>query len=230
MSSHLIRQISVGVTVVTVSLAAHVFAQGRGKTPPVGGAASASGAIAGTISGTFDSGGNFSGSGALTIDFSQDLPLVSGTGHGVPLSGIIGASASLTTLAGAGGSLLAMVSGDEMVKSVRLNWTNDSYQKGSTDPTNFSLHFRGDAVLDGVPEMSRLYVVCNADDVAGCRDWTLAPCLVAGDSPCSASDVSQLFDPTPPNGIGQLVGSFPKGVGNRDIARYVMNWSMTLTR
>lgn len=207
----------------------HVLAQGKNK-PTISGTATATGAIDGTMAGTFDSAGNFTGAGAIQFDFSQDLPLVSGPGSGTPLTGTLVIDASITTLSGTGGSLLAMTAGDDMVKSARFGWDNPSYQKGSTDPTHYSLHFRGNAVLDGVTEMSRLNVSCTAGDANGCQAWTLAPCLVADNAPCTANDVSDFADPAPPNGIGQLVGSFPRGVGNRDIARHVMNWTMSLSR
>jgi hypothetical protein len=224
------RTAAIGVVVAALGFGGHLVAQGRGNTPPVTGAATATGAIDGSITGAFDSGGNFSGSGTMMVDFSQDLPLVNGAGHGVPLNGTIVADMAFTTLAGTGGSLLAMEAGDDIVKSARFTWPNLAYQKGSTDPTNYSLHFRGNAVLDGVTEMSRLKVTCTADGANGCVAWVLTPCLLNDNSPCTVNDVSVQDDPNPPNGIGQLVGSFPKGVGNRDIARYVMNWSMTLSR
>ncbi len=225
------RTVTIGGVVVALGgLGVLLAAQGRGNTPPIPGAATAIGAVDGSITGGFDSAGNFSGSGTMNFDFSQELPLVSGAGHGIPLGGTIVADAAFTTLSGAGGSLLAMTSGADMVKSARFTWTNPDYQKGSSDPTTYGLHFRGNAVLDGVTEMSRLKVTCSADGVSGCVEWVLTPCLVADNAPCTGNDVSEQGDPAPPNAIGQLVGSFPKGVGNREIARYVMNWSMTLSR
>ena len=221
-----------GAVVVLSSIENQLQGQGKGKTPPIVGAASATGAISGSFSGAFDSAGNFSGSGtSISFDLSQELPLATGTGHGTPLGGTVIVDASFTTLSGAGGSLLAMSAGSEMVKSVRFGWANPAYQKGSSDPTGYGVHFRGNAVLDGVTEMSRLQVSCLADATDGCREWVLTPCLVADNAPCGGNDVSEVFDPAPPNGIGQLYGDFPNRFGGyQPIARYVMNWSMTLSR
>lgn len=202
-------------------------ARGGGGGSSVTGAASATGAIDGSFSGTFDSGGNFSGSGTAAFDLTNRLDLVTGGTFGDLAAcgdGSVHSTASgFTTLSGSGGSLLAMTAGQQIIKSVRFAGWATNVPKGQ-GPTGCGLHFRGDAILDGVTEMSRMLTTCTAHDGATCSEWTMEPCTSAL-TPCGADD-------TPVEGlpVGQLYGDFPKGVGNRPMARYVTAWAMTIAK
>lgn len=201
---------------------------GNGGGPAATGNASATGAIAGSISdGAFDSGGNFSGSGELTFDLSQQLDLVTGGTFGDPAvcgggSAGVTTTANFATLSGVGGgSLLDLTAGQTMIKSVRFSGL------ASTDssPSSCGLHFRGDAILDGDTEMSRMLTTCDASDASGCTAWTMTPCTYVGQGGvCEADDVSG------GQPVGQLYGQFSKRIGFQPMARYVMPWSMTIAK
>ena len=200
----------------------------KGGNSTTTGTASATGPIAGSFTGAFE-GGNFSGSGTFTFNLGTQLNLVTGGTFGDPSrcggGSVPTATASFTTLSGTGGSLLAMTLNQQIVKSVRFDGLSpvSAVPKGE-GPTNCSLHFRGDAVLDGTTEMSRMLTTCTAVNGGTCSEWTLQACKSStpgcGTADAPAGDVA----------VGQLYGDFPRGVGNQPMARYEMPWSMTITK
>lgn len=203
-------------------------AAAKGGNPAVAGMVTATGAIAGSVAGAFE-GGNFSGSGQFAFNLGTQRDLVTGGTFGEPA--LCGAGSQLTTtttfttLSGTGGSLLAMTQGQQMVKSVRFgSWTPVSSVPKGQGPTSCSLHFRGDAVLDGITEMSRMLTTCTAHDGATCSTWTLQACSTSTPG-CGPADA-----PAEGVAVGQLYGDFPRGVGNQPMARYEMPWSMTITK
>jgi hypothetical protein len=117
-----------------------------------------------------------------------------------------------------------MTLNQQIVKSVRFDgWTPVSAVPKGEGPTSCSLHFRGDAVVDGTTEMSRMLTTCTAVAGGTCSGWTLQACSTVGGGCGSAN--------TPAEGaVGQLYGDFPRGVGNQPMARYEMPWSMTITK
>jgi hypothetical protein len=205
-------------------------AAAKGGNPTVAGVATTTGAIVSAlvVTGVFE-GGNFSGSGTFTFDLGSPLDLVTGATFGDPAlcgGGSVRTTASnFTTLSGTGGSLLEMTQGQQIVKSVRFGgWTPVVPVPKGQGPTGCSLHFRGDAVLDGTTEMSRMLTTCTVHDGTTCSAWTLQACTTStqgcGQADAPAEDVT----------VGQLYGDFPRGVGNQPMARYEMPWSMTITR
>lgn len=76
---------------------------------------------------------------------------------------------------------------------------------------------------DGV-EMSRMLVTCGLEDRTGCRRWLFEIC--AGQCPGDSNPDGG----SPGRGIGQLYGTYPNKVGTRPIARYAMDWGLTLCR
>jgi hypothetical protein len=202
-------------------------AAAKGGNPVVTGMANTTGAIVGSFTGAFE-GGNFSGSGVFTFDLETQLDLVTGGTFGDPTLCGGGSprqtTSNFTTLSGTGGSLLEMAQGQQMVKSVRFDgWTPVSNVPKGQGPTNCGLHFRGDAVLDGLTEMSRMLTTCTVHNGTTCSAWTLQACSTSTPG-CGQTDV--------PGGVavGQLYGDFPRGVGNQPMARYEMPWSMTITK
>jgi len=148
---------------------------GNGGGTTVAGSATATGAVDGSFNGTFDSGGNFSGSGTLTFDMAEEIEVVSTYGDPADCGGgtVVQSLASLTTLSGTGGNLLEMRAGDTMIKSVRFS----GLASASSSPSSCGLHFRGNAILDDVTEMSRMAVACTADaDDGTCTSWTMEAC------------------------------------------------------
>lgn len=202
----------------------------KGGAPVVPGTATTAGAIVGSGTGVFD-GGNFSASGQFTFDLRVQRDLVTGGTFGDTAK--CGAGAQLTTtsnfstLSYAGNTpLLEMTPGQKMVKSVRFgSWTAVSPVEKGQGPTSCSLHFRGDAVLDGVTEMSRMLTTCTATDGSTCSAWTLQACST---SLPECNDRSGSVPGDVP--MGQLYGDFPRNIGNRPMARYEMPWSMTITK
>jgi hypothetical protein len=192
----------------------------------------------GGYSGTFDKSGNFSFSSSsgrfICFDFGAELPLLDPPRiAGTPLMGERCVQASFTTLSGASGSgLLTIAPGTFQVRSVRFNFPNTE----SASPLDYSLEFRGDAILDGRTEMARMLVTCTAAHTSGgCGQWVLEPCTttdaVPGGVVCPADSVAQNLDGTEvEEGVGQLYGRYPRGQGNSTIARYIMRWQLTVTR
>jgi hypothetical protein len=200
----------------------------KGGNPAAAGMANATGAITGSVTGAFE-GGNFSGSGQFTFDLSAQRDLVTGGTFGDPALCGGGSSrqttSNFTTLSGIGGSLLEMAPNQSIVKSVRFDsWTPVSAVPKGQGPTSCSVHFRGDAVLDGITEMSRMLTTCTAHDGATCSAWTLQACTTSTPG-CGQADA-----PAEGVAVGQLYGDFPRGVGNQPMARYEMPWSMTITK
>ena len=202
-------------------------AAAKGGNPVVTGMATATGAISGSVIGAFE-GGNFSASGQFTFDMSAQRELVTGGIFGDPAlcggGSMPTTTSNFTTLSGTGGGLLEMGLNQQIVKSVRFGWTPVSTVPKGQGPTGCTLHFRGDAVLDGVTEMSRMLTTCTVHDGATCSVWTLQACttLTSGCGPADA--------PAEGVAVGQLYGDFPRGVGNQPMARYEMPWSMTITK
>jgi hypothetical protein len=200
-------------------------AAAKGGSPAVTGKATASGAVAAPLfTGAFE-GGNFSGSGTFTFDLNVQInPVIFGDPTLCGGDSTVSTTAHFTTLSGAGGSLLEMVPGQPIVKSVRFDgWIPASSVPKGQGPTGCSLHFRGDAVLGGQTEMSRMLTTCTALAGGTCGAWTLQACSTVGGG-CGAAD-------TPTEGaVGQLYGDFPRGVGNQPMARYAMPWSMTIIK
>jgi len=134
-----------------------------------------------------------------------------------------------------GGTLLTIQPGFPESRSVRFQWPN---KDGGTQVSTYGLHFRGNALLDddadGIAnepypedgtEMSKMLLTCDLAESAGCVRWTLSPCI----GECLSSDA----DPDPPGStspIGQLYGTFKKPSGTRPIARFEMQWRMTICR
>ena len=209
------------------STAAKGGSPGRGGTTAVAGTATASGAIAGSVTGVLDE-GNFGGSGQFTFDLSAQRDLVTGGTYGdTALCGggsVRTVTSDFATLSGIGGSLLGMALNQQIVKSVRFGgWTPVSSVPKGQGPTGCSLHFRGDAVIDGMTEMSRMLTTCTAHDGTTCSAWTLQACTTSTPG-CGPADVPGDV------AVGQLYGTFPPPVGNTPMARYEMPWSMTITK
>lgn len=150
----------------------------------------------GTYIGTIDSkNGNFSfnlvgSSRRVCFNFEAPLALLTSPripGATPPASGCY--AVSFTTVASASGTgLLSISPGQTELRDVRFNWNNPS-AVGPNDPTNYHLGFRGDADLDGLVEMSRVKVTCEAGDGANaCTRWTLEPC--AGSDPVCLNAVA----------------------------------------
>ena len=203
-------------------------AAAKGGNPAVAGMATTTGAIVGSVTGAFE-GGNFSGSGTFTFNLSAQRELVTGGTFGDPALCGAGSeptrTSKFTTLSGTGGDLLSMAQDQQIVKSVRFDgWTPVTTVPKGQGPTGCGLHFRGDAVLDGVTEMSRMLTTCTAHDGASCSAWTLQACSTSTPG-CGPADV-----PMEGVAVGQLYGDFPRGVGNQPMARYEMPWSMTITK
>lgn len=194
---------------------------GKGSGPAAAGSAVATGAITGSFDGTFDSGGNFSGSGTFTFDLRNTIAVVSDHGNPADCGGGLSTTsgASFSTLSGTGGDLLQMRSGDTMIKSVRFSGLTST----SSSPSSCGLHFRGNAILDEVTEMSRMAVACTADDGTTCTSWTMEACP-SNVVQCGPNDI-------PAEGaVGQLYGQFSKRIGFQPMARYLMPWSLTITK
>ncbi len=201
---------------------------GKGGGTVITGSATAADHVSGSFDGSFDSGGNFSGSGTFTFDLSEQLDLVTGgtfgdfAACGGGSSGV-STTANFATLSGVGGgSLLTLGLNQTMVKSVRFSGLASS----GSSPSSCGLHFRGDAILDGNTEMSRMLTTCTAADENGsCTEWEMTPCTAVGQGGvCEADDVSG------DQPVGQLYGQFSKRIGFQPMARYVMPWSMTITK
>lgn len=198
---------------------------------------SVTGDAPGTYVGTIDSKtGNFSfnlvgTSRRVCFNFETPLPLLTSPripGATPPSSGCY--AAAFTTVASASGTgLLSISPSQTQLRDVRFNWNNPS-AVGPNDPTTYHLGFRGDADLDGLVEMSRVKVTCEAGDGANaCIRWTLEPC--AGSDPVCLNAVAvdeagnSLAAP-----VGQVGGGFPKGAGTTSIARYALPWRMSIVR
>ena len=133
----------------------------------------------------------------------------------------------------AGGSLLDIVASSPQVRSVQFGLPAAAGDTAS----QYGLHFRGNALFDdngdgvgngpgdGV-EMSRMLVTCDSVDGIGCRVWTFVICVIQ----CPGDSNPEGGSPGTGTGIGQLYGTFPNKVGTRPIARYALDWGMTLCR
>jgi hypothetical protein len=119
--------------------------------------------------------------------------------------------------------------GPPLIRSVRFNLVNNPATP--TDPTSYALGFRGDAELDGVPEMSKVKVTCTENGSTGaCARWELEPCP-AVDAYCTAEDVGvQSSTDLTGAAVGQVTAGLPKGKGNTTVDRYVMPWRMTIVK
>ena len=193
--------------------------------------------------GTFDRDGNFSFSTGtqrrVRFAFGPPLALLGNQptppGATFPSNGLK-EEVSFDVLApSGGGTLLTIQPGTPESRSVRFQWPN---KDGGTQVSNYGLHFRGDALLDddadGIAnepypadgtEMSKMLTTCDLAESEGCVRWTLTPCI----ADCPNSDAN----PDPPGSmspIGQLYGTFKKPSGTRPIARFEMQWGMTICR
>lgn len=191
----------------------------------------------GAYAGAFDRDGNFSFNAEATgrkvcFTFDQSRPLLTPPrieGVAPPASGCY--PASFQILLSADGLTIGGMSygGPSLVRSVRFNLVN--VLAGASDPTSYVVGFRGDAELDGVPEMSKVKVTCMANGPTGaCASWTLEPCA-AVDDVCGPGDVGVLPDEDPIVGpVGQVTATLPKGKGNTTVSRYILPWRMTITK
>ena len=186
--------------------------------------------------GTFDRDGNFSfdlvGTGRqVCFSFADPLPLLAPPRYGgvrPPASGCYPASFQIL-LSTDGLTIGSMSARDVLVRSVRFNFPNAP--TAPSDPTSYALGFRGDAELDGLPEMSKVKVTCTANgSTVSCASWDIEPCAVVDDV-CAAEDVG-VKSSTDSTGapLGQITAGLPKGKGNTTVERYVMPWKMTIAK
>lgn len=151
-----------------------------------------------------------------------------------------------TLVSTAGKGITAILPGATEYRAIKYLWLNPAGGAIS----QYGLDYRGDALIDddadgnadeacgasapattcpqdGV-EMSKVAVTCDGNGSDGkCALFTLAPCTGACADPANNSN------PDPPGttaAIGQLYGQFRAPQGFSRVARYAMDWGMTICR